>query len=294
MPVDRRRTQKLELETRNSLIRLSRLIVALRDEMSLLPVRVNHHRNANIQALTRNYDLQKPMKQYRNAISSMQAILDILTGLRTIRDRIPVREAISGVVNDRREFVRRHPSIHRSHRSVSDARGKMRFIRYLVYASRCMPVNTLSGRASHCRSFSRPHDTRTRRSCPASRSPCAIRSGYSGCHMCMFPRKGRYWRTSSIRSKAYLVPVEHYSVPPSGSRENVSRPNRGWHVMGNPRLTLSGTAQSDRVYWDRRKGDVCFSSGAITARAYPLRELARHCDVLEDHLDMPLSLPALF
>jgi hypothetical protein len=36
---DRRRTQKLELETRNSLIRLSRLIVALRDEMSLLPVR---------------------------------------------------------------------------------------------------------------------------------------------------------------------------------------------------------------------------------------------------------------
>jgi len=84
MPVDRRRTQKLELETRNSLIRLSRLIVALRDEMSLLP---------------------KPMKQYRNAISSMQAILDILTGLRTIRERVPVREAISGVVNDRREFV---------------------------------------------------------------------------------------------------------------------------------------------------------------------------------------------
>jgi hypothetical protein len=42
---DRRRTQKLELETRNSLIRLSRLIVALRDEMSLLPVRTTRHPN---------------------------------------------------------------------------------------------------------------------------------------------------------------------------------------------------------------------------------------------------------
>jgi hypothetical protein len=44
-PSDRRRTRKLELEIRNSLIRLSRLIVALRDEMSLLPVRVAHHSN---------------------------------------------------------------------------------------------------------------------------------------------------------------------------------------------------------------------------------------------------------
>ena len=44
-PSDRRRRQKLELEIRNSLIRLSRLIVALRDEMSLLPVRATHHPN---------------------------------------------------------------------------------------------------------------------------------------------------------------------------------------------------------------------------------------------------------
>ncbi|KAI9510385.1 hypothetical protein F5148DRAFT_592931 [Russula earlei] len=43
--------------------------------------------------------------QYCNAISSLQATLDVLTGLRTIREHIPVREAISGVVNDRREFV---------------------------------------------------------------------------------------------------------------------------------------------------------------------------------------------
>jgi hypothetical protein len=44
--------------------------------------------------------------QYRNAISSMQTMLDILTGLRKIREYIPVREAVSGVVNDRRELVR--------------------------------------------------------------------------------------------------------------------------------------------------------------------------------------------
>jgi hypothetical protein len=37
------RTLRLELEIRDSLIRLSRLIVALRDEMSLLPVRPAAH-----------------------------------------------------------------------------------------------------------------------------------------------------------------------------------------------------------------------------------------------------------
>ncbi|KAH9174246.1 hypothetical protein EDB89DRAFT_2067893 [Lactarius sanguifluus] len=81
---NRRRTLKLELEIRDSLIRLSRLIVALRDEMSLLP---------------------KPMMQYRNTISSMQAMLDLMTGLREIREHIPVQEAVSKVMKDRREFV---------------------------------------------------------------------------------------------------------------------------------------------------------------------------------------------
>jgi hypothetical protein len=56
-PSDRRRTRKLELEIRNSLIRLSRLIVALRDEMSLLPVCATHYPQkiaALTQALDRN------------------------------------------------------------------------------------------------------------------------------------------------------------------------------------------------------------------------------------------------
>jgi len=83
-PDDRRRTLRLELEIRDALIRLSRLIIALRDEMSLLP---------------------KPMMQYCNTISSMQAMLDLMTGIRKIREHIPIREAVSKVVKDRREFV---------------------------------------------------------------------------------------------------------------------------------------------------------------------------------------------
>jgi hypothetical protein len=60
--------------------------------------------------LTLDFLEQKPMMQYRNTISSMQEMLDILTGLRKIRERIPVKETVSGVLNDRREFVRRCPS----------------------------------------------------------------------------------------------------------------------------------------------------------------------------------------
>jgi hypothetical protein len=52
----------------------------------------------------------------------MQAMLDILTGIRKIRERIPVRETVSGVLNDRREFVRRCPSFWLSI-NVSDTRG---------------------------------------------------------------------------------------------------------------------------------------------------------------------------
>ncbi|KAI0262972.1 hypothetical protein BC834DRAFT_1027888 [Gloeopeniophorella convolvens] len=81
---DRRRTLKLELETRNSLIRLSRLVSALQNEMSLLP---------------------KPMIQYHNTISLMQAMLDTMTGLRKIREHIPVPETVTKLIKERREFV---------------------------------------------------------------------------------------------------------------------------------------------------------------------------------------------
>lgn len=60
------------------------------------------------------------MMQYRNAISSLQTMLDIMTGLRKIREHIPVKEAVSVVVNERREFVCGCPFLPTSI-SVSDA-----------------------------------------------------------------------------------------------------------------------------------------------------------------------------
>jgi hypothetical protein len=118
------------------------------------------------------------MMQYRNAISSMHTMLDILTGLRKIREHIPVREAVSGVVNDRREFVRGRLSLGPT--SACLIHEATHCYRYLVYASRCMPVNTLSGRASRCRSSSRVPGTRVLRSSLASNSLCTIRIGSLG------------------------------------------------------------------------------------------------------------------
>ncbi len=83
--------------------------------MSLLPVRTielfNHAIHFLMEAVMKfEFPPQKPMMQYRNAIGSMQALLDILAGLRKIREHIPVREAVSGVVHERRELVRGCPS----------------------------------------------------------------------------------------------------------------------------------------------------------------------------------------
>ena len=47
--------------------------------------------------------------QYRNTISSMQAMLDLMTGVRKIREHIAVQEAVSKVMKDRREFVCERP-----------------------------------------------------------------------------------------------------------------------------------------------------------------------------------------
>lgn len=47
--------------------------------------------------------------QYRNTISSIHTMLDLMTGVRKIREHIPVREAVSKVMKDRREFVGGRP-----------------------------------------------------------------------------------------------------------------------------------------------------------------------------------------
>jgi hypothetical protein len=152
--------------------------------------------------------------QYRNAIGSMQGMLDILTGLRKIREHIPVREAVTGVVNERREFVRGCPSLGPT--SVCLMHGAPYYHRFLVYVSRCTPVNMLSGRASRCRNSSRLRGTRVPCLSRASNSPCTFHSVILDCRTCMWLRRAKYSHTSSIRLKISSVSVDHCSVPPSG------------------------------------------------------------------------------
>ena len=154
------------------------------------------------------------MMQYRNAISSMQGMLDILTGLRKIREHIPVREAVSGVVNERREFVRGCLSLGST--SVCLMREVTCCHRYLVYASRCTPVNMHSVRASRCRNSSHLPGTRVPRSSTGSNSLCTFQSVSLGCRTCMWPRRAKYSPTSSIRLKICSVSADHCSAPPSG------------------------------------------------------------------------------
>ncbi|VDC05323.1 unnamed protein product [Peniophora sp. CBMAI 1063] len=83
-PRDHRKLVKLELHIRNSLSRLSALIVTMDDELSLMP---------------------KPMSKYRQTVENLQAVLDIMTGIRKIRENIPIRETVAPVLAERREFV---------------------------------------------------------------------------------------------------------------------------------------------------------------------------------------------
>ena len=157
---------------------------------------------------------QKPMIQYRKAISSLQGMLDILTGLRKIRDHIPVREAVSGVINERRELVRGCLSIGPT--SVCLMHEATYCHRYLVYASRCTPVNMHSVRVSRCRNSSRLRGTRVPRSSRASNTPCTFQSVILGCRTCMRLRRAKYCHTSLIHLKICSVLVDHCSAPPSG------------------------------------------------------------------------------
>lgn len=42
---------------------------------------------------------------YRKVVTVIQKVLDLLTGLRKIRENIPRKEAVSDVFRERREFV---------------------------------------------------------------------------------------------------------------------------------------------------------------------------------------------
>ena len=50
-------------------------------------------------------DWQKPLRHYRKVVVNMQKILDLLTGLRKIRENIPRQETVVDVFTERRAFV---------------------------------------------------------------------------------------------------------------------------------------------------------------------------------------------
>ncbi|KAI0747801.1 hypothetical protein C8Q80DRAFT_1168545 [Daedaleopsis nitida] len=81
---ERRKILKLELQIRSSLYRLSALLRTMSDELSLLP---------------------KPLRHYRAIVTTMQKLLDLMTGLRKIRENIPRKETVATVFKERREFM---------------------------------------------------------------------------------------------------------------------------------------------------------------------------------------------
>ncbi|OCH95253.1 hypothetical protein OBBRIDRAFT_614539 [Obba rivulosa] len=81
---DKRKALKLALQIRNALYRLSALIETMHDELSLLP---------------------KPLAHYRRVVNTLQKLLDLMTGLRKIRENIPRKETVANVFNERREFM---------------------------------------------------------------------------------------------------------------------------------------------------------------------------------------------
>jgi hypothetical protein len=83
-PEDKYKTLKLELQTRKALTRLSVLITTMNDELSLLP---------------------KPMRRFKQVTRLLQRILDLLTGLRKIRENMPQKDSLASVFKERRDLV---------------------------------------------------------------------------------------------------------------------------------------------------------------------------------------------
>ncbi|KII88794.1 hypothetical protein PLICRDRAFT_42030 [Plicaturopsis crispa FD-325 SS-3] len=83
-PHDKHKTLKLEIQIRTSLHRLSILVKTMNDELSLLP---------------------KPMRHYRQVVATLQKTLDLMTGLRKVRENIPRKQTVASVFRERREFI---------------------------------------------------------------------------------------------------------------------------------------------------------------------------------------------
>jgi len=83
-PCTKRPILKLEIQCRNSLHQLSLVLKAMNDELSWVP---------------------KPTRKYHEAVFLMQRLLDIMTGLRKVREDVPREEAIVNVLSERRDMI---------------------------------------------------------------------------------------------------------------------------------------------------------------------------------------------
>ncbi|KAH7881894.1 Fusaric acid resistance protein family-domain-containing protein [Phlebopus sp. FC_14] len=83
-PSDKRKMLKLEFRIRDTIYRCGSLLVAMNDELSLAP---------------------KPMRHYRQVVHKLQKILDLMTGLRNIRENIPRKETTTSALKERHEFI---------------------------------------------------------------------------------------------------------------------------------------------------------------------------------------------
>jgi hypothetical protein len=91
---------------------------------------------------TLTYARKKPLTEYRKIVVTLQVALDIMTGIRKIRENIPAKEAITSVIDERRDFVR---YLFCFYMRLSDRQD---ISRSRLSASVFMPASTLSVLAS--------------------------------------------------------------------------------------------------------------------------------------------------
>lgn len=73
----------------------------MNDELSWVPVSYNNYSLTG--ELTKC--VQKPTRKYHEAVFLMQRLLDIMTGLRKVRENVPKETAIVNVLSERRDMV---------------------------------------------------------------------------------------------------------------------------------------------------------------------------------------------
>lgn len=138
----------------------------------------------------------------------MQKLLDLMTGLRKIRENIPRRETVAHVFKERREFVsgRRRMAVRAMIRGDAVLTLELPPHRCPACASRSMRARTLSGRATPSPSSSRQPVMRSLLWKLTSRSAYAGRAPRSRMHLgsrsCMRLRSRRSCSISLTRLRS--------------------------------------------------------------------------------------------